>query len=187
MALQSRGGSRRTKTDVSTALLPPHGRRRGAWLRPLHVLFVRRGAELLLQIVVVLLEQRRIPRPAVDVGRLVLTLVELLLRPLTPTRSPKTTSPGITVVLPIRTGMSTRAHFSHRESEGFRKGAKTRGLTDVSTRRCADTVFGEGDARLGTHSFSPQVFADHSGGGGVNNRKTFRTLRGQRPFTTAIR
>ena len=51
-------------------------------------------------------------------------------------------------------------HFSHTETEAFRKGAKTRGLTDVSTRRCDDTVFGEGCARLGTHSFSSQVFAE---------------------------
>jgi hypothetical protein len=58
-------------------------------------------------------------------------------------------------------------HFPHTETEGFRKGAKTRGLTDVSTRRCDDTVFGEGWRAPWDTFVSPQVFADHSGGGGV--------------------
>src|ERR1039458_728296 len=61
-----------------TSRLPLRGRLRSL---PLHVLFVRRRAELLLQIVLVFLDQRRVPRPAVDLGRLVLALVELLLGP----------------------------------------------------------------------------------------------------------
>src|ERR1039458_4712631 len=61
-----------------TSRLPLRGRLRNL---PLHVLFVRHGAELLLQIVLVFLDQRRVPRPAVDLGRLVLALVELLLGP----------------------------------------------------------------------------------------------------------
>jgi hypothetical protein len=58
-------------------------------------------------------------------------------------------------------------HFSHTETGGLRKGAKTRGLTDVSARRCAGTVFGEGWRAPWDTFVSPQVFADHSGGGGV--------------------
>src|SRR5271157_262286 len=53
---------------VRTLLLPPHGRLWGPWLRPLQVLFVRLWTQLLLQKVVVFLEQRRVPRPAVNVG-----------------------------------------------------------------------------------------------------------------------
>jgi hypothetical protein len=57
-----------------------------------------------------------------------------------------------------RFGVSARARprLYHPESEGLRIRVKTRGLTDVSARRCADTVFGEGCARLGTHSSVPR-------------------------------
>jgi hypothetical protein len=48
----------------------------------------------------------------------------------------------------VKRSRVTGPHFSHTETETFRKGAKTRGLTDASTRRRADTVFGEGGARL---------------------------------------
>ena len=58
-------------------------------------------------------------------------------------------------------------HFSHTETETFRKEVKRRGLTDASTRRCASTVFDEGWRAPWDTFVRPQAFAHHSNGGGM--------------------
>ena len=62
-------------------------------------------------------------------------------------------------------------HFSHTETETFRKEVKRRGLTDASTRRCAaqraPPVFDEGWRAPWDTFVRPQAFAHHSNGGGM--------------------
>ena len=141
--------------------------------------------EPLLQILLVLAAKRGIPRAAVDLARFVFAFVELLARPLvvdvrvssalsmirsascggmkaTPSRSPITRSPGITVTLPMRTGMLIPASDDACRSRSGARPVVRRHIHLRDAFQIADSTVDHDSAALGgLHDVVEEIVAGH--------------------------